>query len=281
MIRFPSISILLLGALLFSGCATSSALKPDPNNPIRTVALLPMVNNCLDIDAPAIVRSLLAPRLEKYYYSVKSPEETDQILKDQMGITLGSQLELATTKQLCQLLGTDAVMYGSLDDFNQKITGIYNSKRVRLRFRMDSCASGAVVWKNGIGVKSETRAGDNLLQGVSVLGEAIKAVGAAASVVSSLSDKADSELPGLCGENIRAPWEDISDDSSTAELNLVMGLGGKIMEKALASPLRAEIETALEIVLSGYYDDGTEMIPHGMKIPAGPVELTAPPVATK
>jgi len=276
MIRFSCFSILLLGTLFFTGCATSSALKPDPKNPIRTVALLPMVNNCLDIDAPFIVRSLLAPRLEKHFYRVKELEETDLILKEQMGITLGSQLELATTNQLCELLGTDAVMYGSLDDFNQKITGIYNSKRVRLRFRMDSCASGAVVWKNGIGVKSETRAGDNLLQGVSVLGEAIKAVGAAASVVSSLSDKADSELPKLCGEDIRAPWEDVSDDSSTAELNLVMGLGEKVMKKALASPLRAEIETALEIVLSGYYDDGTELIPHGVKIPLGPVVQTAP-----
>lgn len=281
MIRFFSVSILLTGTLIFSGCATNSVLKPDPKNPIRSVALLPMVNNCLDIDAPVIVRSLLAPRLEKYFYSVKAQEETDLILKDQMGITLGSQLELATTRQLCELLGTDAVMYGSLDDFNQKITGIYNSKRVRIRLKMDSCASGQVVWKNGIGVKSETRAGDNLLQGVSVLGEAIKAVGAAASVVSSLSDKSDTELPALCGEDIRAPWEDISDDSSTAELNLVMGLGEKVVKKALASPLRAEIETALEILLSGYYDDGTEMIPHGMKIPIGPVEPTTPPVATK
>ncbi|WDT79624.1 MAG: hypothetical protein MPW14_21225 [Candidatus Manganitrophus sp.] len=36
--------------------------------------------------------------------------EVDQILKDQMGLTLGSQLELTTPQKLGAALGVDAVL---------------------------------------------------------------------------------------------------------------------------------------------------------------------------
>jgi hypothetical protein len=242
---------------------------------------MPLVNNSVDVDGPMVVRSLLAVSLEKFFYTVKPLEETDRILKDQMGVTLGSQLDMATTRMLCDNLGADGIMYGSLDDFTQKITGIYNSKRVRVRLRMDNCKTGEIVWKNGIGVKSEKSTGKGLVQKVPGLGTAVTAIGAASSVFSSMSDKNDAELPKLFGVDIKAPWEDISDDSSSAEVNLFLGLGGKIMQKALDSPLLAEAETAIEILLNGYYDDGADLIPYGKMIPPGPVAPTVTQTATK
>jgi hypothetical protein len=137
--------------------------------------------------------------------------------------------------------------------------------------RMDNCKTGQVVWKNGIGVKSEKSTGNSLMHKVPGVGTAITAVGAAASVISSMSDKNDADLPKLFGVDIKAPWEDISDDSSSAEANLVFGLGGKIMQKALDSPLLTETETAIEILLNGYYDDGADQIPCGTMCPLGPV----------
>jgi hypothetical protein len=269
-LKLPAIA-LIFSALSLTACTTLPTIKPDASNPIRTVALLPLVNNSTDVDGPIIVRSLLAVSIGNFFYAVKPLEETDQILKEQMGVTLGSQLDMATTKMLCENLGTDGIMYGSLEDFSQKITGIYNSKRVRLRLRMDSCKTGKIVWKNGIGVKSEKSTGKGLMQKVPGVGTAVTAVGAAASVISSMSDKNDADLPKLFGEDIKAPWEDISDDSSSAEVNLFLGLGGKIMQKALDSPLLTESETAIEILLNGYYDDGADLIPCGTMCPLGPV----------
>ena len=272
--RVPAIALFLY-MLLLSACATLPSNKPNPANQIRTVAVLPMTNNTNDVDGPFVVRTLLAARLEGYFYNVKSLEETDLILKDQMGVTLGSQLDMATTAQLCEKLGTDAIILGSLEDFSQKITGIYNNKRVRLRVKMDSCKSGGTIWKNGIGVKRESLAGDNMLNKVPGVGSAITAVGVASSVVSGLSDKGDASLPQFRNEEIKTPWQDISEDNSTAELNLLFGIGGKIVNKVAGSHLLSETEVAVEILLHGDYDDGSDLIPYGTMIPPGPVTPTS------
>lgn len=266
---------------VLSACATVSNMKPDPSNPIRTIAVLPLVNNTNDVDGPYVVRTLLTARLGDYFYTVKPQEETDLILRDQMGVTLGSQLEMATTAQLCEKLNTDAILYGSLEDFNYKLTGIYNNKRVRLRAKLDSCKSGARVWKNGIGVKREVRAGDNLLKSVPILGTAVTAVGAASSVISSMSDKSDANLPKFRNEEINAPWEDISENNSSAELNLIFGIGEKITNKVQSSPLLGETEVAVEILLLGGYDDGVDVIPFGTMIPLGPVTPSVTTATTK
>jgi hypothetical protein len=266
----------MLTATILSACTTLQVTKPNPSNPIKTIALLPLVNNTNDVDGPFVVRTLLAARLGGYFYSVKPQEETDLILKDQMGVTLGSQLDMATTEQLCEKLNTDAVIFGSLEDFSHKITGVYNNKRVRLRVKLDSCKTGTTLWKNGIGVKREVRAGDSLLKNVPIVGSAITAVGAVSAVLSGLSDKGNAEMTKFRNEEIRAPWEDISEDSSSAELNLLFGIGEKIVNKATNSPLLSETEVAIEILLRGEYDDGIDIIPYGTMIPLGPL---APAVA--
>jgi len=269
--RFTPLSCLLLAGLTLFGCAGKPTIKPDAANPIRTLALLPVVNNTLDLDGPVVVRSVLGAQLECFFYSVKPTEETDRVLRDQLGITLGSQLELASTRLLCEKLGVDGVVYGSLEDFNQKTTGIYNSKRVRLRVKLDNCRTGATVWKNGIGVKREATTTDSLLKKIPGAGNAASALGAVASVASSISDRNDTSLPKLHGEEIAAPWEDISEGNSSAEMNLALGLGGKIAGKALNSPLFSETEAAVQILLQGYFDDGADLIPHGTMCPAGPL----------
>jgi hypothetical protein len=274
--RLLSIIALLLNVLTLSACTTMPVMKPNPANPIRTIAVLPLVNNTNDVDGPFVVRTLLAARLGGYFYSVKPLEETDSILRDQMGVTLGSQLDMATTTQLCEKLRTDGIVHGSLEDFSQKITGAYNNKRVRLRIMLDNCKTGATAWKNGVGVKREVRASDSLLKNVPVLGNAITAAGAASSVLSSMSDKGGADLPKFRNEEIQAPWEDISEANSSAELNLVFGLGEKIAKKARNSPLLAEAEVAIEILLHGDYDDGSDIIPYGTMIPPGPVMPMVP-----
>jgi len=282
--RIHTACVVLLATSLLAACSTLPDRKPNLSNPIRTIAVLPLVNNTNDVEGPFVVRTLLASRLGGYFYSVKPLEETDAILANGMGITLGSQLDMVTTAQLCEKLAADALLYGSLEDFSQKITGIYNNKRVRLRVKIDSCKTNSTVWKNGVGVKRDARAGDNLLKSVPIVGNAITVTGAVSSVVSSISDKSDAALPAFRAENVDAPWQDVSDDSdSTAELNVIFGIGGRIVNKALNSPLLTETEEAVEILLHGQYDDGNDYIPYGSMIPPGPVVSTesASPVVKK
>jgi hypothetical protein len=266
--------LVLLAGLMFAGCVTLPPITANPSSPIRTIAVLPMVNNTTDVDAPAVVREIFTGSLGSYYYIIKPLAETDQVLKDQMGVTLGSQLDMAKPQQLGEKLGVDAVFYGSVEDFSHKITGIYNVKRVRARVKLVDCKTGETIWKNGIGVKQALRAGGGL-GNVPFLGMAIAAAGAVSSIASSMSDKNEADLPLFLGEEVKAPWHPLPEQESSLIGSAVIGIGGKVLSKALNSPLRHETETASNILLHGYYHDGgpfSSPVTYGGMIPTGPGE---------
>ncbi len=261
--------VALLACLSLAACVPLRMVPPDPSNPIRTVAVLPLVNNTNDVGAPAYVREQFTKELVRHQYAIKPLAEVDRILKDQMGVTLGAQLDMTTPQELGRTLGVDGVFYGSLDEFNHKITGIYNVKRVRIRTKLVNCKTGATVWKNGIGVKSVLSAGK---------------AGMAASAVGTLQDAKETgaELPPLFGESVPAHWFELpkqvlpKDTKEEAGAALAAALGEKLITSALHVPLFLETSAAIDILLNGsyaYYDDNYRQhrINAGLgAVPAGP-----------
>ncbi len=123
---------LLYLVLVFAlGACGGRAIAPNPANPVYKVAVLPFYNATNDVDGPGTVRKLFAGRLDRFHYDSLPLEDVDRLLSDRMGITLGSQLELTTAKELGETLGVDGVFYGYLLDFGQITTGVYNVKKVR------------------------------------------------------------------------------------------------------------------------------------------------------
>lgn len=252
-----------------TACLPLQMVPPNPTNPIRTVAVLPFMNNSNDVEAPTYVREQFAKELIRHQYVIKSLVEVDQTLKDQMGVTLGVQLDLTTPQEIGRVLGVDGVFYGSLDEFNHKITGIYNVKRVRARVKLVNCKSGETVWKNGIGVKSVLSAGT---------------AGAAASVAGTLQDMKETgaELQPLLGETILAPWFELPKVGSVKDTGEEVGaafaaaLGERILTRVLKAPLPIETQAAIDILLNGsysYYDNNYRQ--HRLNagqgaVPAGP-----------
>jgi TolB-like protein len=224
-------------------------VAPDVSNPIRTVAVLPFVNNTNDVDGPMYVRTLFATELERHQYVVKSQAEVDQILKDQMSVTLGKQLDMTTPKQLGETLGVDGVIFGSLDDFNHLMTGVYNVKKVRVRTKLVNCKTGQTVWRNGIGVKSAMSTGN---------------AGAAITAVSAVSDAkaAGDDLQPLLGDAIAAPWFELppivvgQDKGSDYGIAFAAALGERIATRAMKAPLPVESNAAVGILLNGTWHDG-------------------------
>ena len=245
-----------LSLLFVTACApTLPQITRNPSSQIRTIAVLPLINNTNDVEAPAYVRELFVEELGQFYYVIKPVKEVDQLLKDQMGVTLGAQLDMATPKKLGEVLGVDGVFYGALEDFNEKITGVYNVRRVRVRSKLVNCKTGQVVWKNGIGVKQGSRAGGTMLSSVPFVGMGLALAGSASSIASGMSDK-DAALPALFGDDVPAPWHELPEQASSAEMNMFAGLASKVVEKATKSPLHMEAVTAVSILLKGYYYPG-------------------------
>ncbi|MFO0775109.1 MAG: DUF799 family lipoprotein [Nitrospiraceae bacterium] len=227
-------------ALGFSLAACSDfaqTIPTNPSNPIQKVAVVQLVNNTNDVDAPGYVRKYLAEEMGRHAYVVKPIPETDQLLKDQMGITLGKQFDMATPQQLGETLGVDGVLYGSLEDFSHSVMGVGNEKRVRVRAKLVNCKSGETVWSNGIGIVSGSG------------GQVGKAAG-------SLLDDSAKELPPLFGTPIQAPWVEhrsggLSSMGGKAGLiaGAVGGIGEKVVTGAMNVPLYAETKEAVRGVL--------------------------------
>ena len=214
-------------AVILSGCGAAHRipLHYDASNPLKHIAVLPMKNDTDDVDGPGVVRKRMIEALEKRSYIVKDVKETDQILRDQMGINLGGQLDMTTPQKLGEVLGVEGLLYGTLMDFDETNTGILDVRKVRATFRLLDTATGSAHWERGLGVRSETRMGGR--------------TGKAASLVARGADARDKEVP----------WVTIESRSS-GERNVgqafAIGLGAKLLTKAVGIHLERETREMVE-----------------------------------
>lgn len=227
--RTAAFLMLIATMTLFTGCMTMPTIPPNPSNPIHTVAVLPLVNDTADVEAPQMVREKLAVAVGKRHYNVMPIAETDTILRDRMGITLGGQLEAATVAKLKENLNVDGLIYGTLMDFKEATTGLYNVRKVRGKFRLVNASNGNTMWQNGIGIKSE-----NKMSG---------AAGLVADVAADVSDHKSAE---------NVPWVTISNTTSNRSFGetLAINLGAQLLSKATNTHLVRETDEMIKRVLT-------------------------------
>jgi len=212
---------IILGVLFFAaGCAIPHPPLPyDASNPLKRVAVLPLRNDTNDVDGPDVMRQKMVKALEDRSYVVKDLKETDQILRDRMGITLGGQLDLTTAQKLAQELEVEGVLYGTLLDFDESTLGAINVRKVRGSFKLVNAMTSQAVWSRGLGVRSEMRMQGN--------------AGAAATLAARASDARDKEVPWVTIESTTTGSDNIGK-------SLAVGLGTKLLSKAIGKHLDHE-----------------------------------------
>ena len=217
--RVHAVMMLFLVLAFLAGCGGMPALgpQPDPTNPIKRLAILPLKNDTTDVGAPDFVREKLAAALQKRFYNVQPLEETDRILRDQLGITLGGQLGMATTAQLREALQVEGLLYGTLMNFEEITTGLVNMRKVRGKFHIIDTNTLSVFWENGVGIKSQDTSGGS--------------VGSLTGAV-ALAGSADKEVP----------WVVIESTSSNQGVleGFAAGLTKKLVSKAVGVHLARE-----------------------------------------
>jgi hypothetical protein len=259
MTRFRWFFLLVMLTAVIGGCAIPHMPFPsDPSNPLKRVAVLPMKNDTDDVDGPNVVRQKIAEALTNRSYVVQDLKETDQILRDRMGINLGGQLELTTPQKLGETLGVEGVLYGTLMDFDETTTGLYNAKKVRGKFKIVNTATAQTIWERGLGVKTE--------QGTSGTASGLVRLGARAA------DARDKD----------APWvllQSTTTNQSTKD-SLIMGLGTKLLSKAVGIHLEAESKELARLVTDNLgWGPGTGAAPAApaMKFAMPEIKAPAPP----
>jgi len=252
--KYPLSLILGLSVLwLLGGCVTAperiQTIPSDPTNPMKAVAILPMINNTNDVEAPNYIREELAKRMRALHYAVMLIEQTDQVLRDQMGITLGAQLDMTTAQEIGKTLGVDGVVYGALEDFVTKSAIMMQEKRVRARFALLKTTDGTRFWGNGAGVISRSMYGRTAvgsgLEAASRREAAVESKGERRKLTGSGTAGTAKELPGGL-EEIPAPWTELPVD-------VVETKKGDLLESAIGGVVQATVGRALERVFGVEY----------------------------
>lgn len=151
--RFRLLRFLLLAAILLFPLSSCTTLPERRVKPDYTVAVLPLYNATADLDGPVLVRRVFNDKIRKYYKTMPL-KDVDRLLRDQMGITLGGQLEMTTPQKLGEVLGVDAVIYGYLLNFDDITAVVYNARKVRAGFKLVDAKTGQTLWARGQGVRS-------------------------------------------------------------------------------------------------------------------------------
>jgi len=204
----------------FVGCALPHPpVHYDASNPLKRVAVLHLKNDTTDVDGPEVMRQKMVQALERHSYVVQDLKETDQILRDRMGITLGGQLDMTTPQKLGEALRVEGVLYGTLMDFEESTLGAINVKKVRGKFKLVNAMTGQAIWTRGLGVRSEM-----MMQ---------SRAGVAAAAVARASDARDKDAPWVTIQSITTGSDDIGK-------SFVVGLGTKLFSKAIGKHLDHE-----------------------------------------
>lgn len=233
------VSLLLILSLV-AACGHMRPPAADPGNPIKRLVLLPMQNDTTDVDGPVIVRDKLAAVFQKKFYHVIPIGESDQMLRDKLGVSLGGQLKDVPAEKLGAVLGAEGVLYGTLMDFGATTTGFYNVRKVRAKLKLVNTSTGEIFWENGLGVKSESKSGG--------------LVGDGADVIADVSDDQDD-----------VPWESLevqNNDQAGLLGNLAMGLGQQLVENMMDTSFdRESSELAARITRALPVGPGTSALP--------------------
>lgn len=241
--RIKKAAFLFALLILLASCtAHLKSYRPDPSNPIYTVAVLPFYNITNDVGGALALRNELQRRVEHRNYRALPLKEVDGLLMDRMGITLGHQLEMTDAMELGRTLNVDGVIYGWVLDFDDVTTGVYNVKKVRAGFKLVDAKTGRTVWAGGQGVKTVLSGGGK--------------AGAGASIMKELLDRDDftpDTVKGLEEVGGLKDWHYvIVGGAKKAEEAAVLALGEQLVTKAFGVHMWLESNTMFDLALRNF-----------------------------
>jgi hypothetical protein len=155
--KFRIIDFLLLGGmiLLIAGCAGKPhySLVPDYNaKPPRSIAVLPALNETVNLKAPEEFRPLVHSKITSKGYETPDPANIDKRLQEK-GIHEGGQINSLTPQELGKLLGVDALLYTTVTEFSTSYLVAYASMTVGARFELKDAKTGERLWESEHRVK--------------------------------------------------------------------------------------------------------------------------------
>ena len=152
--RFRWVYLLSL-AIFFFGCAggVNHSVAPDyKDRTPRSIAVLPVLNETVNLKASEMVRPLLLNQLSMKGYETPSLAFIDGRLREK-DIREAGQVNTLTPQELGKLLGADALLYAYVTEFSTTYLLAYASMTVGARFELKDSKTGDKLWESDHQVK--------------------------------------------------------------------------------------------------------------------------------
>ena len=153
----------LLGvAVSLAACAGGPrySVHPDYKSAaLRSVAVLPVLNETVNLKAPEVFRPILQNKVSLKGYESPPMVFVDEKLLEKE-IREAGQINTLTPQELGKLLGVDAVLYTTVTEFNTTYLLAYASMTVGARFELMSTKTGERLWDSDHQVKESRIATD-------------------------------------------------------------------------------------------------------------------------
>jgi hypothetical protein len=142
-------TLIVMLALFQAGCVHTppkdftkfEAAKPT------SILIVPMVNESLEVTAPDyLLSSVTIPIAEKGYY-VFPVNLVKRILEDE-GLSDASLVHSAPSGKLCNLFGSDSVLYVTIKEWNAKYYVINTTVNVKFKYAIKDCKTGDTLWEH-------------------------------------------------------------------------------------------------------------------------------------
>jgi hypothetical protein len=141
--------------ILIAGCAAGAHHSLVPGykaKPLRSIAVLPVLNETVNLKAPDVFRSLVHQKIAMKGYEIPAISHLDNRLQEK-GIYEAGQVNSLTPQELGKFLGVDALLYTTVTDFNTTYLVAYSSITVGARFELKDAKTGERLWESDHQVK--------------------------------------------------------------------------------------------------------------------------------
>ena len=162
---FVNLIFCLLLGLVFFACTDRKPIDlVNPNfqqHLPQSIAVLPMDNMSPDLDATPLIRPIVQQRMAYKGYNCVPLSRIDSVLKEK-GVMVSHDVYMFKPGELGELLGVDAVVYGTVTEFNKHYAVMYADILVGIQLEMVDTRTGESLWK-GERVSQENTALLNIL----------------------------------------------------------------------------------------------------------------------
>ncbi len=155
--RYRWVWVFCILALGGTGCIGGPAPNVSPDfkaNPPRSIAVLPVLNETVNLKAPEVLRPVIFKRLSQKGYEVPAAETIDQKLLEKE-IREAGQINSVTPQELGKILGADALLYSTVTECSTTYLVVYASMTVGARFWLVDAKTGDKIWESDHEVKEK------------------------------------------------------------------------------------------------------------------------------